>query len=145
MKKLLTLTTILFLSSSASAQMHPLSMQGENSPSPQRTTIQPVTIPVQAQQAAVTTKVTPTPEAKGYSVAFIAQQYNEKCNLGISNAVIATLAGELQKAEQEQQITQATIDTNVAAAQKMHDENPTKFCAEAQQIASVIKGMFPGQ
>ncbi len=148
MKKLLLTLTFgfqLLAVSNASAQMYPVSMQGQ-----QKSQVI-IPIPAQApaennqpgQQQIASTEA--NVELKGYSAAFIAKQFNQKCNLGVSDAIIGLLAVELQKAEASQQITQETINSNIDMAQKMYNDNPTKFCADAQNVAGVIKGMFAGQ
>ncbi len=145
MKKLLALALVTAIPAGALAQaiqapkpVTPQSMSGKVDPMA-RGTLQPV------QQGNAEHLKQAQNEAKGYSVAFIAKQYNSKCNLGLSDTLIHTLAGELEKAERNNQITQQTINENVTNAENIYKEDPAKFCNEAQQIAGVIKNMFVGQ
>lgn len=100
-----------------------------------------------AQSASQTQNMHPQAEAeaKGYSIAFLAYHYNDICNLGLDRATIDNLANQLAVAEKQNQISQQVIDKNVADAQRIYKENPTKFCADGTQIAGVIKQVFAGQ
>ncbi len=135
MKKIILLS-ILTLSLSANAQ----SIQ------PPRSMANKVTAPaiIPAQSAALASPQ-PNSEAQGYSVAFLAYHYNDFCKLNLSKPTIDNLARQLEQAEKDNQITQATIDKNVADADRIYKENPAKFCADAQQIAGVIKQLFADQ
>src|SRR5690606_39232312 len=105
MKKLLALAIVAMIPAGAFAQaiqapkpVTPQSMSGKIDPAA-RGALQPV------QQGNAAHVRQAENEAKGYSVAFIAKQYNDKCSLGINDMVISHLAGELHKAEQANQIS----------------------------------------
>ncbi len=126
------MSAFIFATSVANAQsiQAPQSMNGA---APKPYTIVP------AQQ------VQPNAEQKGYSIAFLAYNYNEACKLGLPKPTIDNLANQLSQAEQQQQITTETINKNVADAQRIYKEDPVKFCEDARQVASVIRQLFAGQ
>jgi len=144
MKRYFLLLVIVLTSAiRAEAQMYPVKTPQKSAvtiPASQQRSYIP-TAPA-AQQQPTATK--PNAEAEGYSVAFLAKHYNQKCGLGLSDGIINILAGELKKAESANQISNATINENVGIAQKLYQENPKKFCADAAQIASVIRQIYPG-
>lgn len=87
----------------------------------------------------------PNTEAQGYSLAFLAYHYNEFCKLGLGKPTIDNLANQLKDAESQNQISQETIDKNVADTKRIYQQDPVKFCSDARQVASVIKQLFAGQ
>jgi hypothetical protein len=84
-------------------------------------------------------------EAEGYSLSFIAYHYNQACNLGLGKGLIDMVLAELKKAEEENRISQQTINENLVETNRLYKENPTKFCEDAEQIATTLKTIFMQQ
>ena len=84
-------------------------------------------------------------EADGYSLSFIAYHYNQACNLGLSKGIIDMVLAELKRAEEENRISQETINENLVETNRLYKENPTKFCDDAKQIANSIQTIFMQQ
>ena len=81
-------------------------------------------------------------EAQGYSMAFLAYHYNNVCKLGFDKDTIDGLLNELKIAETTNQISQDTINANVADSQRIYKEDPIKFCDDAKKIGTTIKTLL---